>query len=115
MSALPHKPGLFDVCGVRSKPEDPALVISTVKYYLRRMGREVKIDILINNPGVGVVDKKLGKITAEEFGKVFDASVRGMLLMTQEVLPLMGEGDRIVNILSTTFEAASGSARRGLS
>jgi hypothetical protein len=85
MSALPHKPTPFSVAASDvSKPEDPGLIVSTVKYWLRKEQREVQADILATTR-VSVLPKNAGEVSKRGFfGKVFDRHVRGTLLMTQD-------------------------------
>src|SRR5262249_40603548 len=42
----------------------------------------------------------LGSITPEHFHKLYDLNVLGLLLTTQEAVPLMGEGGSVINISS---------------
>ena len=104
ISSLPHKPRFFDITGDLSKAGDPALVISTARFWLKKYHSEQKIDTLVNNAGVEVV-KPLGEITPEDFATVYDLNVRGTLLMTQEVLPLLPSKGRIINISSVGSRA----------
>lgn len=67
--------------------------------WLESNGRPKNIDILVNNAGVEVI-KALGTITPEDFAKVYDLNVRGVLFLTQAVLPYLPAGGRIINISS---------------
>jgi NAD(P)-dependent dehydrogenase (short-subunit alcohol dehydrogenase family) len=87
--------------------------VSTVKYWFRKEQREVQVDILANNPGIGITEKCRGGIREGDLGKVFDRHIRGTLLMAQDMLPLMKEGGRIVSISTPTVVA--GAAGKGLS
>jgi 3-oxoacyl-[acyl-carrier protein] reductase len=111
ITSLPHHPRALSVCGNLSKPEDPELVMSSIRSWFQREGRETKIDILVNNAGVEVV-KPLGNITPDDFAKVYDLNVRGALLMTQAVLPYLQPKGRIINISSVGSRA--GFANLGL-
>ncbi|PMD48135.1 3-ketoacyl-acyl carrier protein reductase, partial [Hyaloscypha variabilis F] len=99
ISALAHKPRLFDITGDLSSPDSPALIISTAIQWLKNYTSSPKIDILVNNAGVKLV-KPLGEITPQDFATVYDVNVRGTLLLTQAVLPLLPPRGRIINISS---------------
>jgi 3-oxoacyl-[acyl-carrier protein] reductase len=58
-----------------------------------------KLDILVNN--AGIYEKgAVGEITEEQYRRIFDLNVLGLILTTQEALKLMGEGSSIINISS---------------
>ena len=60
-----------------------------------------KIDILINNAGIAIM-KPMVEVTIEQWDKQVNLNARGMLLLTQAVLPhLSKKGCRIVNTSST--------------
>jgi 3-oxoacyl-[acyl-carrier protein] reductase len=56
-----------------------------------------KLDILVNNAGIFSPGAPLGQITEEHFHRLFDLNVLGVILVTQEALPLMGAGGSIIN------------------
>lgn len=59
-----------------------------------------KLNLLVNNAGVFKY-AAVGQITPEHYSKLFDVNVLGVLLATQEALPLFPEeGGNIVNISS---------------
>lgn len=60
------------------------------------------VDVLINNAGVGEFPV-LGKITAQQFHKVFNTNVIGLALLTQEVVPgmIQQKSGTIINVGST--------------
>ncbi|GAB5538495.1 MAG: 3-ketoacyl-ACP reductase [Salibacteraceae bacterium] len=83
-----------------------------------------KIDVLINNAGIGVFPK-LGEISLEDLQRVYTTNVFGLTLLTQELLPQFKAQNRgtILNIGSTaslkgfaagSVYAASKFAVRGL-
>jgi len=58
-----------------------------------------RLDILVNNSGVyefGAIEA----ITAENFHRMFDINVLGLLLVTQAAVKHLGEGGSIINISS---------------
>jgi 3-oxoacyl-[acyl-carrier protein] reductase len=60
-----------------------------------------QLDILVNNAGTGVVGA-IADVTEEDYDKVFNLNVRGVLFALQEAAKHMSDGGRIVNISSTT-------------
>jgi len=56
-----------------------------------------RIDILVNNAGFISLDRQE---TSEGIEKQFGINYVGHFLLTRELLPLMGEGSRIVNVAS---------------
>lgn len=58
-----------------------------------------KIDILINNAGVFEMTP-LEKMTIEDFDRVFDVNVKGVIRTTTAALSKISEGGRIINITS---------------
>lgn len=59
-----------------------------------------KIDILVNNAAY-LNNMTLTDLTEDEFDKFFDLNVKGLFFLTQEVVPHMGQGSRIINISSS--------------
>ncbi|MFA6211398.1 MAG: glucose 1-dehydrogenase [Candidatus Obscuribacterales bacterium] len=63
-----------------------------------------KIDILVNNAGVfemGPIDA----IEVEQFDRLFDVNVRGVIATTVAALPHINDGGRIINISSGAADA----------
>jgi len=65
-----------------------------------------KIDILINNVGIGVV-KKFFNTTAADFDLVLSTNLKGPFFLTQKVAREMGEGSSIIFITSIHAEHPS--------
>ncbi|WP_018177642.1 SDR family NAD(P)-dependent oxidoreductase [Jongsikchunia kroppenstedtii] len=61
-------------------------------------GRE-SFDHLFNNAGVGVLTP-VGATTAEQVDELLDTNVKGVVLLTEAVLPLIADGGRILNVSS---------------
>ncbi|MEU6714945.1 SDR family oxidoreductase [Nonomuraea sp. NPDC046802] len=57
------------------------------------------LDVLVNNAGIGGY-RHIGEETPEAFDRLFAVNVRGLFFLTQQVLPLIPDGGRIVNITS---------------
>lgn len=73
---------------------------------IRRLFQDVsdrygQLDILVNNAGTGIV-ATIADVTEEDYDKVFNLNVRGVLFALQEAARRMNDGGRIVNISSTT-------------
>jgi 3-oxoacyl-[acyl-carrier protein] reductase len=59
-----------------------------------------KLDVLVNNAGVYEFSP-LESVTAQQFHRLFDLNVLGLLLTTQEAVKLMGDnGGSVINISS---------------
>ncbi|EMR63749.1 putative 3-ketoacyl-acyl carrier protein reductase protein [Eutypa lata UCREL1] len=59
----------------------------------------LKIDIIVNNAGYDVV-RTLGEITPADFAAVYDVNVRGVIFLTQALLPHLNANGRIINMSS---------------
>ena len=60
-----------------------------------------QLDILVNNAGIAV-GGAIADVTEDEYDKVFNLNVRGVLFALQEAAKHMKDGGRIVNISSTS-------------
>jgi len=56
-----------------------------------------RLDILVNNSGVYEFSS-IEAVTEEQFHKIFNVNVLGLLLTTQAAVPHLGEGASIINI-----------------
>jgi 3-oxoacyl-[acyl-carrier protein] reductase len=69
-----------------------------------------KVDILVNNAGVYAF-APLEEITAEEYRRIYDTNVLGLLLTTKAALPYFpAEGGSVVNISSVVSTLAPAAA-----
>jgi len=61
-----------------------------------------KLDILINNAGIGVLDNKTSEVTDEVLQNTFATNVFAVVALTRELLPLLRKSaaGRIVNLSS---------------
>jgi len=69
-----------------------------VRTALEEMGTE-RFDYLVNNAGISS-SAGLETITAAEMDALYNVHFKGVLFLTQKLLPLMNDGGRIVNISS---------------
>jgi NAD(P)-dependent dehydrogenase (short-subunit alcohol dehydrogenase family) len=67
-----------------------------------------KIDILVNNVGIGTGDRKLVDLSEEAWDKIFNINLKGMFFVCKYVLPVMEkqESGSIINISSVAAVAA---------
>jgi NAD(P)-dependent dehydrogenase (short-subunit alcohol dehydrogenase family) len=65
---------------------------------LKELGAE-RFDYLVNNAGISSA-ANLENITEAEMDSLYDVHFKGVLFLTQKLLPLMNDGGRIVNISS---------------
>ena len=87
------------VLGVAGSVTDESHVQDVVRRTLDSFGR---IDVLVNNAGVGDFGKRLHETDDATWAKVLDINLTGVFRMTRAVLPLMQRQGRgaIVNISS---------------
>jgi len=64
-----------------------------------RFGR---VDVLVNNAGVGGPSRKVAQLSADDWREVIETNLTGMFLTTRAALPLMKRGASIVNNLSVS-------------
>jgi NAD(P)-dependent dehydrogenase (short-subunit alcohol dehydrogenase family) len=62
-------------------------------------GRVTAVNVLINNAGVGGGEVVQGSDVAR-WRRTIDTNLTGMYLVTRQILPLMAEGGRIINLSS---------------
>lgn len=67
---------------------------------LTQMGAE-QFDYLVNNAGNNHRNMPLMSVTEEELDSIYTVHFKGVLLLTQKLLPLMNDGGRIINISTT--------------
>jgi 3-oxoacyl-[acyl-carrier protein] reductase len=79
---------------VQGDVSQPAQAQAIIDAAIAAYGR---LDILVNNSGVYEFSA-LGDITADQFHKMFDVNVLGVLLVTQAAARHLGEGGSIINI-----------------
>jgi len=72
---------------------------SSIKNAAKLLKKESKIDILINNAGIGP-DLDLDLPTEETFKQTFDVNVTGTVFFTESLIEIINRGGSIVNISS---------------
>ena len=92
--------------GVVADVTDKASCEAAVKAVLAKMSQ---VDILFNNAGI-TQPRKVMDITAADYDAVMDVSLRGMLYMSQAVLPHMRERKQgsIINTSSVSAQRGGG-------
>lgn len=80
---------------------EPETVESTVEEALSEFG---SVEMLVNNSGIAGPTSLCEEVTLEEWDETLGVNLRGVFLMTSELLPSMKEAGygRIVNIASVT-------------
>jgi 3-oxoacyl-[acyl-carrier protein] reductase len=77
---------------------DPAAVGALVSHVVERLG---PVEVLVNNAGLGIF-KPFADLTLEEWDRTMATNLRGLYVVTREVLPAMRKRGRgaVVNIAS---------------
>lgn len=96
IQALPHKPYAYVCRADVSTVEGPQQIIDQL---LEATGHKLAVNILVNNAGVERV-KSLAELSVDDYDTVFNLNVRGVILMTQAVLPYLQPKGRVINISS---------------
>lgn len=89
-------------CDVRKDEDVNRLVERTVEEWGR-------LDVLVNNAGVGYIMKQLTELSFDDWNTVLDVNLRGPFLGTKYAARQMidqGEGGRIINIASQAAKTA---------
>jgi NAD(P)-dependent dehydrogenase (short-subunit alcohol dehydrogenase family) len=79
--------------------------VQSVTNALVEFGTE-HFDYLVNNAGISH-HKDFDKITEQELDDVYNVHFKGVLFLTQKLLPLINDGGRIVNISTCVTRAPS--------
>ncbi|MFB9622217.1 SDR family NAD(P)-dependent oxidoreductase [Nonomuraea helvata] len=71
----------------------------------RVRGEADVLDVLVNNAGIGR-SSSIAEETPEAYDRLFAVNVKGLFFLTQQLLPLIPDGGRIVNITSGVVRIA---------
>ena len=72
--------------------------VQRVRQALAELGAD-RFDYLVNNAGTSLY-KAFDQTTEEELDRLYNIHFKGVFFLTQKLLPLLGDGGRIVNISS---------------
>ncbi|KAJ5676760.1 uncharacterized protein N7477_002393 [Penicillium maclennaniae] len=97
ISQLPHKPIAWACQADLSTTTGAQEVISQLKTYIG--SDDLQVHILVNNAATEIVGN-MQSLTLENYDKVFNLNVRGLMLMTQAVDPYLAPKGRIINLSS---------------
>jgi NAD(P)-dependent dehydrogenase (short-subunit alcohol dehydrogenase family) len=76
-----------------------AAFADNVKAALSATWQRDRFDYLVNNAGVGA-HASIADTTEGQFDQLFNVHLKGTFFLTQALLPLLGDGGRIVNVSS---------------
>jgi NAD(P)-dependent dehydrogenase (short-subunit alcohol dehydrogenase family) len=72
--------------------------VQKVRQALAELGAD-RFDYLVNNAGTSLY-KAFDQTTEEELDRLYNIHFKGVFFLTQKLLPLLGDGGRVVNISS---------------
>ncbi|KIW38242.1 uncharacterized protein PV06_09225 [Exophiala oligosperma] len=102
ISQIDNLPNASQAVSVRADMGDTGSPSRIVETCVSTFGPE--IHILVNNAGVSVT-KPLSDLTVRDYDYVYGVNVRGVILLTQAVLPYLQPHGRVVNISSVGARA----------
>jgi len=76
-----------------------AVFAGRLKEVLAATWQRSDLDFLVNNAGIGV-HAAFAETTEEQFDTLYNIHVKGVFFLTQQLLPLIAQGGRIVNVSS---------------
>lgn len=76
-----------------------AVFAGQLKEVLAATWQRSDVDFLVNNAGIGV-HAAFAETTEEQFDTLYNIHVKGVFFLTQQLLPLIAQGGRIVNVSS---------------
>ena len=74
--------------------------VERVRDVLAQLGAE-RFDYLVNNAGNNHRNMPFADLTEEELDSIYKVHFKGVLFLTQKLLPLLNDGGRIVNVSTT--------------
>lgn len=87
-----------------TRPDAIEALFSELTTELAARGHEA-IDVLVNNVGIGG-GGSIAAMTEADFDRLFATNVKGTFLVTQQALPHLRDGGRVINISSMVSLAA---------
>lgn len=87
--------GFAQACDVRDER-------SVSEFFAAVRKRFSRVDVLVNNAGIGGPSRNAAQLAPEDWRAVIDVNLTGMFLTTRAALPLMKRGASIVNNLSVS-------------
>ena len=78
----------------------------SVREVLTKLGAD-HFDYLVNNAGNNHCNLPLESVTEEEMDSIYNVHFKGVLFLTQKLLPLIKDGGRIVNVSTTRTRLSS--------
>jgi len=75
--------------------------VDQVKDVLRDQWDSDKLDVLVNNAGVGATIP-FAESSEEDFDRLLNIHFKGVYFLTQKILPLLNDGGKIINVSSGT-------------
>jgi NAD(P)-dependent dehydrogenase (short-subunit alcohol dehydrogenase family) len=88
------------------KAADFRAFAASVRAVLMQLGAE-RFNYLVNNAGNNHHNMPLESVTEEEMDSIYNVHFKGVLFLTQELLPLINDGGRIVNVSTTRTRLSS--------
>ncbi|KAI4594068.1 hypothetical protein KJ359_008609 [Pestalotiopsis sp. 9143b] len=101
IEALPHRPAAHPVRADLGSIDGPEQIITELR---RWTNGKLFLDILVNNAGMERV-KSLQEIQVDDYDAVYNLNVRGIIFLTQAVLPYLRDNARIINLGSVGARA----------
>lgn len=93
------KTAVFIPCNV-AKTESCQKAVERIKTHQLGDGpAQARVDILVNSAGI-YREQRLEEMQESDYQKIFDTNVKGTMLLTQAILPLMQGKGSIVNVSS---------------
>lgn len=93
---------------IKADVSSPAAIEELYQQVLAKFGR---IDIVIANAGVEMVDKPFTDYTEQDFDKIYNLNVKGTFFVMQQAAKHVSDGGRIILISSTqSLNAETGAA-----
>ena len=91
---------------IRARGAEPVLLpvdvrdeLSVAAGYARLRKASARIDVLVNNAGVGG-GLPIHEADSAEWRRILDTNVWGTFLVTHQAVPLLGEGGRVISVSS---------------